>query len=71
MLRPAFIRNYNPDVIVLEDEYQDVLRMKFKEETELADLAERVDVIKRTQSVADELGLQKGRSKSRFMSVAA
>jgi len=31
-LRPMFIRNYDPDVIILEDEYQDVLNMKFKEE---------------------------------------
>lgn len=47
-LRPMFIRNYSPETIVLEDEYQDVLRMKFSEEEELAELAERVDVIKRT-----------------------
>lgn len=24
-LRPMFIRNYDPDIIVLEDEYQEVL----------------------------------------------
>ena len=52
MLRPFFIRNYDPDVIVLEDEYQQVLKIQFDEGQELADLAERVDVIKRTTSVA-------------------
>ena len=52
-LRPMFIRNFSPEQIILEDEYQEVLRMKFTEEEELHDLAERVDVIKRTQSVAD------------------
>lgn len=70
-LRPFFIRNYNPDIIVLEDEYQEVLRMKFNEAEELADLAERVDVIKRTTSVANALGASRGRTQSRFMSMAA
>jgi len=55
---------------VLEDEYQDVLRIKFKEEQELEDLAERVDVIKRTKSVAAEMTAM-GRTKSRLQSVAA
>jgi len=54
-LRPLFIRNFSPEAIILEDEYQEVLNIKFKEEAELTDLAERVDVIKRTQSVAAEL----------------
>lgn len=45
--------------------------MKFKEEQELADLAERVDVIKRTQSVAEALLDRPGRTASRFMSVTA
>lgn len=54
-LRPLFIRNFSPEAIILEDEYQEVLNFKFKEEAELTDLAERVDVIKRTQSVAAEL----------------
>jgi hypothetical protein len=52
-LRPMFIRNFSPEQIILEDEYQEVLRLKFQEEEELNDLAERVDVIKRTQSVSD------------------
>lgn len=65
-----FIRNYDKDIIVLEDEYQDVLRIKFKEEEELEDLAERVDVIKRTRSVAADLESKPGRTQSRFMSVA-
>ncbi len=70
MLRPFFIRNYDPDVIVLEDEYQQVLKIQFDEGQELADLAERVDVIKRTTSVAALMEKQ-GRSQSRFMSTAS
>jgi len=54
-LRPMFIRNYDPELIILEDEYQEVLKMKFNEAEELADIAERVDVIKRTTSVANVL----------------
>lgn len=68
-LRPFFIRNYDRDIIILEDEYQDVLKVKFSEEQELQDIAERVDVIKRTQSVAAHME-KVGRTQSRFMSVA-
>ena len=32
VLRPMFIRNYSKEAIVLEDEYQEVLRMQFSEE---------------------------------------
>jgi len=63
------IRNYDRDVIILEDEYQDVLNVKFNEQQELQDLAERVDVIKRTQSVAAFME-KTGRTQSRFMSMA-
>lgn len=70
VLRPFFIRNYDPDVIVLEDEYQQVLKLQFDEGQELADLAERVDVIKRTTSVAAVMEKQ-GRSQSRFMSTTS
>ncbi len=57
-------------MIVLEDEYQQVLKIQFDEGQELADLAERVDVIKRTTSVAALMEKQ-GRSQSRFMSTAS
>jgi NhaP-type Na+/H+ or K+/H+ antiporter len=70
-LRPFFIRNFSPEQIILADEYQDVLRLKFQEEEELHDLAERVDVIKRTQSVSDQLLGVRGRTESRFMSLSA
>lgn len=68
-LRPFFIRNYDRDVVILEDEYQAVLKIKFNAEQELADLAERVDVIKRTTSVA-LFNEKTGRTTSRFMSMA-
>jgi hypothetical protein len=70
VLRPFFIRNYDRDVVILEDEYQEVLKFKFNEEQELVDIAERVDVIKRTQSVAAHMNAT-GRTQSRFMSVSA
>lgn len=47
-----------------------MLKIQFNEEQELADLAERVDVIKRTTSVADAM-MRQGRSQSRFMSSAS
>lgn len=70
VLKPFFIRNYDPDVVVLEDEYQQVLKLQFEEGQELADLAERVDVIKRTTSVAAVLE-KAGRTQSRFMSTTS
>ena len=66
-----FIRNYSREAIILEDEYQEVLKMQFEEEAELIDLAERVDVIKRTSSVADRLGSEVGRVQGSFVSMSA
>lgn len=50
-LRPFFIRNYDPNIVILEDEYQEALKVKFEDDLDL-DLAERVQMITRTKSVS-------------------
>ena len=52
-----FIRNYSRENIILEDDYQEALKVKFDEDQHELDLAERVIVIQRTISVAKGIGL--------------
>ena len=40
-----FIRNYSRENIILEDDYQEALKVKFDEDQHELDLAERVIVI--------------------------
>lgn len=53
-LRPFFIRNYDPNIVILEDEYQEALKVKFDDDID-QDLAERVEMITRTKSVSQRL----------------
>lgn len=50
VLCPFFIRNYSKEKIILEDEYQAALNVKFDDDEPELDLAERVVVITRTAS---------------------
>ena len=54
VLRPFFIRNYDPNIVILEDEYQEALKVKFDDDLD-QDLAERVEMITRTKSVSQRL----------------
>lgn len=54
-LRPFFIRKYNAAKAVLEDEYQELINLKFRDQLEQEDeidLVERVDSMRRTVSAA-------------------
>jgi len=58
-LRPFFIRKYNPAKAVLEDEYQELIKLKFRdqlEQEEEMDLVERVDTMRRTASAVQRVG---------------
>ena len=46
ILRPFFIRNYNAANIVLEDEYQELIKLKLRESNHEEDLVERVDLLR-------------------------
>jgi len=55
-LRPFFIRKYNAAKLVLEDEYQELINMKNKnqlEEEEEIDLVDRVDNLRKTYSAVN------------------
>jgi hypothetical protein len=54
-LRPFFIRKYNSAKTILEDEYQELLKLKFKDQQDEdldLDLVDRVDNMRRTISAA-------------------
>ena len=71
VLRPLLIRNYNRDLVNLEDAYQDLIKTKFDDKEPDLDLAERVDLIKRSTSIAFQQqhnGIMN--ENSRFMSLA-
>ena len=59
-LRPFFIRKYNAATVVLEDEYQELLQQKLRDEQEEEDLVERVDNMRRTVSAASRPGADYG-----------
>ena len=71
VLRPLLIRNYNRDLVNLEDAYQDLIKTKFDDNEPDLDLAERVDLIKRSTSIAFQQQHNGSMNENtRFMSLA-